>query len=151
MTSSNGNIFSVTGPLCGNSSVTSEFPSQKAMRQSFSVFFDLRLNKRLSKQSRCWWFEMPSRLLWCHCNDSSGSCELHPYGVSVGEYVNPWLVWVLFAMDVLVSVSEIGLQQAGWSQQWEGWADRKLGQRYHQRWKSKTGWFLSLSMQIWQR
>ena len=26
----------------------------------FDVFFDLRLSKRLSKQSRRWWFEMPS-------------------------------------------------------------------------------------------
>ena len=27
------------------------------------------LNKRLSKQSWCWWFETPSRSLWRHCND----------------------------------------------------------------------------------
>ena len=30
-------------------------------------FLDLRLNKRLSKQSWGWWFESPSRLLWRHC------------------------------------------------------------------------------------
>ena len=35
---------------------------------SFDVFFDLRLNKRLSKPSWGRWFEMPSRSLWCHCN-----------------------------------------------------------------------------------
>ena len=29
------------------------------------------LNKRLSKQSRSWWLEMPSRSLWCHCNVDS--------------------------------------------------------------------------------
>ena len=29
MTSSNGNIFRVTGPLCGNSPVTGEFPAQR--------------------------------------------------------------------------------------------------------------------------
>ena len=28
----------------------------------------LCLNKRLSKQSRGWWFETPSRPLWRHCN-----------------------------------------------------------------------------------
>ena len=27
-------------------------------------------NKRLSKQSWGWWFDMPSRSLWCHCNES---------------------------------------------------------------------------------
>ena len=30
--------------------VTGEFPSQRPVKQSFDVFFDLRLNKRLSKQ-----------------------------------------------------------------------------------------------------
>ena len=35
---------------CLNSSVTGEFPSQRPVTRSFDVFFDLRLNKRLSKQ-----------------------------------------------------------------------------------------------------
>ena len=39
------------------------------MTQSFDVFIYLRLNKRLSKQSRRWWLETPSRLLWRNCND----------------------------------------------------------------------------------
>ena len=34
----------------------------------FHVFFDLRLNKPLSKQSWGWWFETLSRPLWRHCN-----------------------------------------------------------------------------------
>ena len=56
--------------LCaGNSPVTGEFPSQRPVTRSFDVFFDLRLNKRLSKQSWGWLFETPSRPLWCHCND----------------------------------------------------------------------------------
>ena len=60
---------SVLLALCtGNSPVTSEFPSQKPVTQSFDVFFDLHLNNRLSKQSRGWWFETPSRALWRHCN-----------------------------------------------------------------------------------
>ena len=69
MTSSNGNIFRVTGHLCGNSPVTGEFPAQRPVTQSFDVFFDLRLNKWLSKQSWGWWFETLSRPLWRHCND----------------------------------------------------------------------------------
>ena len=32
---------------------------------------NMRLNKRLSKQSRRWWFETPSNSLWRHCNDDS--------------------------------------------------------------------------------
>ena len=57
--------------LCaGISSVTGEFPSQRLVMRSSDVFFDLRLNKQLSKQSWGWWFETPSRSLWPHCNVS---------------------------------------------------------------------------------
>ena len=38
------------------------------MTRSFDVFFDLRLNKRLSKQSWGWWLETLSRPLWRHRN-----------------------------------------------------------------------------------
>ena len=50
MTSSNGNIFCVTAPLWGESTGHRWIPSQRPMTQSFEAFFDLRLNKRLSKQ-----------------------------------------------------------------------------------------------------
>ena len=62
MTSSNGNIFRVTGLLCG------EFPTQRPVTRSFDVFFDLHPNKRLSKQWWGWWFETPSWSLWRQCN-----------------------------------------------------------------------------------
>ena len=57
MTSSNGNIFRVTGHLCGGFTGLRWFPRTKASDTEFDVFFDLRLNKRLSKQSWGWWFE----------------------------------------------------------------------------------------------
>ena len=61
--------FSALLAICaGNSPVTGEFPAQRPVTRSFDVFFDLRLNKRLNKQSWGWWFEMPSRPLWRHCN-----------------------------------------------------------------------------------
>ena len=44
------------------------FPLQMPVMRSFDIFFDLRLNKRLSKQWKCRWFETPSRSLWRHCN-----------------------------------------------------------------------------------
>ena len=68
MTSSNGNIFRVTGPLCGEFTSPGEFLVQRPVTRSFHVFFDLRLNKRLSKQPRGWWFETPSWSLWRHGN-----------------------------------------------------------------------------------
>ena len=61
--------FSALLALCaGNSQVTGDFPSQGPVTRSFDVFFDLYLNKRLSKQSICWWFETPSCSLWRHCS-----------------------------------------------------------------------------------
>ena len=68
MTSSNENIFRVTGPLCGEFTGPGEFPTQRPVTRSFDVFFDLRLNKRLSKQPWGWWFETSSWSLWRHCN-----------------------------------------------------------------------------------
>ena len=59
--------FSMLLALCvGNSPVTGEFPSQRPVTRRFDVFFDLRQNKRLSKQRRR--FHMPFRSLWRHCN-----------------------------------------------------------------------------------
>ena len=52
----------------GNSPVTDEFPAQRSVTRSFDVFFDLRLNKRISKQSWGWWFEASSHPLWRQCN-----------------------------------------------------------------------------------
>ena len=54
-------------PLWGESTVHRWFRSQKPVMRSFDVFFDMRLNKRWSKQSRLRWFETPSRSLWRHC------------------------------------------------------------------------------------
>ena len=62
-------FFALLALCVGNSPVTDEFPSQRPVTRSFDVFFDLRLNKPLSKQSWGWWFETPSRPLWHHCND----------------------------------------------------------------------------------
>ena len=61
--------FSVLPALwTGNSPVTGEFPSQRPVTRSFYVFFELCLNKKLSKRLWGWWFEMPSRPLWHQCN-----------------------------------------------------------------------------------
>ena len=66
-------IFSALVAICaGNSQVPGEFPAQSPVARSFDILFDLRLNKRLSKQWWGWLFETLSRQLWCHCNlDSS--------------------------------------------------------------------------------
>ena len=62
--------FSALLAFCaGNSPVTGEFPTQMPVTRGFDVFFDLRLNEQLSKQSWGWWFETPLCSLWRQCND----------------------------------------------------------------------------------
>ena len=51
----------------GNSLVPGEFPHKGQWRGAL-MFFYLRLNKRLNKQSWGWWFKTPWFPLWCHCN-----------------------------------------------------------------------------------
>ena len=61
--------FSALLAICaGNSPVPGEFPTQRPVTLSFDVYFDLRPNKRLSKQSWGWWFETPWRPFWRHRN-----------------------------------------------------------------------------------
>ena len=62
--------FSALLAICaGNSPVPGEFPTQRPVTRSFDVYFDLRLNKRLYKQSWGWWFVMLLCPLWRHSND----------------------------------------------------------------------------------
>ena len=87
MTSSNGNIFRVTGHLCGESPVPGEFPAQKPVTRSFHAFLDLRLNKPLSKQSWGWRFETLSHPSCRHCDDKTAGylivyVELHEEVIS---------------------------------------------------------------------
>ena len=44
-------ISTLLAICAGNSLVNGEFPTQRPVTQSFDVFFHLRLNKQLSKQS----------------------------------------------------------------------------------------------------
>ena len=72
--------FSALLTICaGNSPVSGEFPAQRPVTRSFDVFFDLRLNKRLSKQSWGWWFETLSRPLWRHriVNTQPSTSSMH--------------------------------------------------------------------------
>ena len=87
----------------GNSPVTGEFPAQKPVTQSFDAFFDLRLNKRLSKQSWGWWFETLScSSLWRHCNGKGNQdctwsdgllhCPCMPKSPGHNEWSNEYII-----------------------------------------------------------
>ena len=109
MTSSNGNIFRVTGPLCGE--FTGEFPTQRPVTRSFDVFFDLHLNKRLSKQPWGWWFEMASWSLWRQCNEivDFSPCDLEIWWMTSKTYRTP----LLHCIKLCVSSRTPGWIQTG--------------------------------------
>ena len=60
--------FSRYGPLCGDFTGHRWNALTKASNVEFWCFFYMRMNKRLSKESRRRLFETPSRFLWHHCN-----------------------------------------------------------------------------------
>ena len=63
--------FSALLVICaGNSPVPGEFPTQRPVTRIFDVYFDLRLNTRLCKQSWGWWIETLLCPLWRHSNES---------------------------------------------------------------------------------
>ena len=83
--------FSALLVLCEGNPVTGGFPSQRLVTRSFDVFSDLRLYKRLSKQSMRWWIETPSSFLWRRCNDSPGICMFwFPFGFYVQLLVHAY-------------------------------------------------------------
>ena len=68
MTSSNGNIFRVTGPLCRKFTGHRGIPLTKASDAELWYFLWSAPEQRLSKQSRRRRFETSSRSIWRHCN-----------------------------------------------------------------------------------
>ena len=64
-------FFALLVICLGISPVTGEFPAQSPVTRRFDVFFDMYLNKPLSKPPWGWWFETPSRPLWRQRNHLS--------------------------------------------------------------------------------
>ena len=86
--------FSALLAICaGNSPV----PAQRPVTRSLDVFFDLCLNKRLSKQSWDWWFETPSCPLWRHYTDLTwlkyirALCKCIYFWMQARQSISPWL------------------------------------------------------------
>ena len=103
MTSSNENIFRVTGPLCGEFTGPGEFPAQRPVTRGF----DLRLNKRLSKQSWGWWFETLSWPLWRHCNVDKFASQLSKYAYAV--------IWIKLLSVIILTTMYMYIYEVLWS------------------------------------
>ena len=74
--------------------VRGEFPAQRPVTRSFDVFFHLRLNKRLSKQPRGWWFETPPWSLWRQCNDKQSNSRMFvTFGICFKQHFDTIGIW----------------------------------------------------------
>ena len=67
MTSSNGNIFLVIGPLLGEFTGHRWISFTKASDADLIFLWSAPEKKRLNEHSTRWWFETPRGLLWRHC------------------------------------------------------------------------------------
>ena len=109
MTSSNGNISVLLDPCEGNSPVNSPHQAQWCG----ALVSSLLQNKRVSKQLRRWWFEIPSRPLWRHCNGSAS----HITGPLSTESVNnrfPYQNLVMWSFQVFFVVTLLGRVLLTW-------------------------------------
>ena len=95
--------FSALLALCaGNSPVTGEFPAQRPATWSFDVFFDLHLNKRLSKQSWGWGFETPSRSFF-HLLAENLPCHKQKMGQMMEKFILCWKYTASPSIFLLIS------------------------------------------------
>ena len=98
-------------------------PHKGQWRGALIFFFDLRLNKRLRKQSWGWWFKTLSRPLWRHCNTQS-CCKFCHHGHSVHEFItSPKLVWG--ALEIFDVAWYILQRECRWSRNWDPGRDPK--------------------------
>ena len=101
MTSSNGNIFRATGPLCGEFSgwpVNSPHKGQWRGALMFSLICT-RINGWV-KQWWGWWFETPSCPLWRHCN------ALQAYLFKSGNLSDTWHGYYLDIVSIILNRSQ---------------------------------------------
>ena len=72
--------FSALLAICAGNS------TQRPVTWSFDIYCDLRLNKRLCKQSRGWWFETLLCPLWRHSNGMQYHLGPRSHGEDEYEY-----------------------------------------------------------------
>ena len=95
--------FSALLAICaGISPVAGEFPAQRPVTRGFDVFFGLRLNERLNKQSLGWWFETPSLSLWRHCNGKCSLCAHNGFDYVLSLFTDHASEWCCHDRHILV-------------------------------------------------
>ena len=95
--------FFVLLAICaGNSPVSGEFPAQRPVTRSFDVFFDLRLDGRLSKHSWGWWLETPSCPLWRRSNEHMRVSYAVSLMISKSDLNSVFIIAVLYPISCYV-------------------------------------------------
>ena len=115
VTSSNGNIFRVTGPSCGNPPVTGGFPSRRPVTWSFAVFFDL-----------CWTNGWAS-------NRAAGDLRCHRTHYDVTTMTEIW------STGSSTNPSN-GTRTAPWSQNGRIWTTKNSYRNHNKKKRNKTLW-----------
>ena len=118
MTLSNGNISMLLALREGIPPITGGFNTQRPVTRSFDVFFDLRLNKLLSKQSRYRMFETPWHPLWRHRNDLSEPQHRHDenFVVTAGK----WCCLKIIGVVSSKKLDNVGSTTFGFPRCWSG-------------------------------
>ena len=102
--------FSALLAFCaGNPPVPGEFTSQRPATWSFDIFFDLCLNKCLSKQSWGWLFESPSCSLWRHSASYRSRENLDFVSIVTVQFMICEDNWVHYHLKVVFVYSHITL------------------------------------------
>ena len=74
-------------------------PTQRPVTRGFDVYFDLRLNKRLCKQSWGWWLETLLCPLWRHSNEKEQPQQANSSMTSLLIAILAWsvtsIMWVI--------------------------------------------------------
>ena len=106
MTISNGNIFHVTGLLCGEFTGHLWIPHTRASDVELWFFYLICLYQQLNKQWRRRWLETQLRPLWRHCNASKYSTHVlfHYHGST----------WQSHKVIKKVQASGLCFQCSGW-------------------------------------
>ena len=119
--------FSVLLDICvGNSPVPGEFPEKTPVTRSFDVFFDLRLNKRLSKQPWGWWLKRHRAhydVIVMACFHSSARSSHHPHSVLPADFSTT--DFMLIAMPFGIWATSLIYLFIAWIQAMENQGDGK--------------------------
>ena len=135
--------FSALLAICaGNSPVTGEFLAQRPVTRSFDVFFDLRPNKRLSKQSRGWLF-----LDQILSQNLSANIKTNTHWINILKAWAKWSSWWWrhFQTYFLDRMFCILIQK---SQSFVPWSLMAI-YKYWSRWLYNVKWARSINLNQW--